>query len=157
MSSSSTTNKFNFMTDSFKEETPKAVGEEKTPDSKVADEPVKEGSINKATQKKPKPSEKATPEIAPPTQKSTKKTPAKSNSSKKEKKIPLPAAVKSREREELETIGKRSDPNYKTVGIMLPLKAHKRAKILLMDDPEERDFSDLMTDLLTDWLTEQSS
>ena len=158
MSSSSTTNKFNFMTDSFKEETPKAVGEEKTTDSKVADEPVKEGSTNKATQKKPKSSEKATPEIAPPMQQSTKKTPTKSNSSNKEKKPSVPAAaVKNRETEELETIGKRSDPNYKTVGIMLPLKAHKRAKILLMDDPEERDFSDLMTDLLTDWLTEQGS
>lgn len=148
MSSNSTSNKFDFMTSDFKEETPKVVGDEKTPNSKVIDEPVKEISIEETPQETPKPK-----------QKSSKKTPAKNKSGKgkNEKKTSTPAvSIKSSENGEVETVGKRSDPNYKTVGIMLPLKAHKRAKILLMDDPEERDFSDLMTDLLEEWLAEQS-
>ncbi|MEM9272265.1 MAG: hypothetical protein AAGA80_04775 [Cyanobacteria bacterium P01_F01_bin.143] len=60
-------------------------------------------------------------------------------------------------KEENSNLGKRSDPNYKTVGVLLPQKAHKKAKILLMDDQQGRDFSDLMTELLEGWLKEQSS
>ena len=53
---------------------------------------------------------------------------------------------------EKQNLGKRSNPIYKTVGIFLPQKDHKEAKKLLMDDPKQRDFSDLMTELLEQWL-----
>lgn len=144
------------MTDSFKEEEKSKAGEDKKAlKSEVIEKPVEETPSEEKTPKTPK------SQPTKPKQKSTKKAATKSNSSEKkraeEKKAPASvASTKSSNSGELEPIGKRSDPNYKTVGIMLPLKAHKRAKILLMDDPEERDFSDLMTELLEDWLAEQS-
>ncbi len=39
--------------------------------------------------------------------------------------------------------------------LLMPKKLHKKAKVLLMDDDEERDFSDLMTELLKGWLAKQ--
>ena len=154
MSSSSTPNKFNFMTDSFKEEeAPKAVEDKKASSTKVTEKPSESASSKETTPERPK------PQTVNPEQKSGKKAAANKNTREKkrgEKKTSAPVApVKNSNSKELESIGKRSDPNYKTVGIMLPLKAHKRAKILLMDDPEERDFSDLMTELLEGWLAEQ--
>lgn len=154
MSSNSTSNKFNFMTSDFKGETPKVAEAEKTPDSKVVDKPVKDISSEETPPTEPKSQDKTNSKTPKPKQKSSKKTPTKG---KNDRKTSTPAAsIRSSENGEVETVGKRSDPNYKTVGIMLPVKAHKRAKILLMDDPEERDFSDLMTDLLQEWLAEQS-
>lgn len=159
MSSNSSSNKFTFMTSDFKGETPKVAEAENTSNSKVVDKPVKDISIEDTPQAKPESQEKTNSEVPKSKQKSSKKPPAKNKSSKgkNDKKTSTPAvSIKSSENGEVETVGKRSDPNYKTVGIMLPVKAHKRAKILLMDDPEERDFSDLMTDLLQEWLAEQS-
>lgn len=53
--------------------------------------------------------------------------------------------------------GKRNNPDYKTVGILLPKQLHKQAKVLLMDDEQKRDFSDLMTELLEQWLNKKMS
>ena len=74
-----------------------------------------------------------------------------SSQSKTTKKSPRPEPTSTNAESE-EKIGKRSDPNYKTVGILLPKQAHKKAKILLMDDERERDFSALMGELLEKWL-----
>ena len=48
--------------------------------------------------------------------------------------------------------GKRSDPNYTQVGCYLPRSLNNQVKVKLIDD--SRDFSDLVAELLTDWLTD---
>ena len=50
--------------------------------------------------------------------------------------------------------GKRSDPDYKVVGIQLPIALHRKAKELLLKDGDERNFSELMTQLLSEWVNE---
>ncbi len=94
----------------------------------------------------------------------TKKTRKKTTTNQQkstESKIPTAkvssTTTKTVTKEENSNLGKRSDPNYKTVGVLLPQKAHKKAKIILMDDKQGRDFSDLMTELLEGWLKEQES
>jgi hypothetical protein len=47
--------------------------------------------------------------------------------------------------------GKRSNPDFEQVGAYIEKKIHMKVKKRLLDDPE-RDFSDLINDLLTDWL-----
>lgn len=46
--------------------------------------------------------------------------------------------------------GKRSDPRYTQVGCYLPIELNNRVKIKLVADP--RDFSDLVAELLDNWL-----
>ena len=67
MSSSSTTNKFNFMTDSFKEEEekPKAKGEQKRQQTPRSLKSLSKKDLStKRLRKSQRPSEKATPEIS---------------------------------------------------------------------------------------------
>ena len=47
--------------------------------------------------------------------------------------------------------GKRSDPNYIQVGAYIPKELDRRVKRLLIDD-DELDFSDLVAQLLEDWV-----
>jgi hypothetical protein len=68
------------------------------------------------------------------------------------KKEPKKAEVKE---DKTDKTGKRNNPDYKVVGVLMPKKLHKKAKVLLMDDDEERDFSDLMSELLEGWLAAQ--
>ena len=49
--------------------------------------------------------------------------------------------------------GKRSDPNFTQVSAYIPKDLHKRVKVELMDG--DRQFSDLVTELLTNWLKDQ--
>ena len=48
--------------------------------------------------------------------------------------------------------GKRSDPSYTQVGCYLPRELNNRVKMKLVAD--SRDFSDLVAELLDDWLSE---
>ena len=48
--------------------------------------------------------------------------------------------------------GKRSDPGYKVVGVQLPIALHRKAKELLLRTGDQRNFSDLMTQLLQEWV-----
>jgi hypothetical protein len=50
--------------------------------------------------------------------------------------------------------GKRSDPNYIQVGAYIPKELNKDVKRLLVDT--EGDFSDLVTELLKQWVNQQS-
>jgi len=46
--------------------------------------------------------------------------------------------------------GKRSNPDYVQVGAHIPKELHRQVKRRLFD--EERDFGDLMTELLQTWM-----
>ncbi|PZO20903.1 MAG: hypothetical protein DCF25_05925 [Leptolyngbya foveolarum] len=48
--------------------------------------------------------------------------------------------------------GKRSDPTYTQVGCYLPRALNNKVKVKLVED--SRDFSDLVAELLTDWLSD---
>lgn len=50
--------------------------------------------------------------------------------------------------------GKRSDPNYTQVGAYIPKSLNRDVKRLLVD--EEKDLSDLITELLKDWVSSKS-
>jgi|GEM_PF-5801235 len=143
MSTNSKPNKYGFIAEEFESKEPEITQETVSQSSTVAT-PTEPIPVKEAPQKTSQLKEET---------KSKTSTPNKKK--KKETSLPI-APIKSTVSEESGTVGKRSDPNYKVVGTLLPLKAHKKAKILLMDDPEGRDFSDLMTDLLEAWLAEQS-
>ena len=49
--------------------------------------------------------------------------------------------------------GKRSDPNFTQVSAYIPKDLNKRVKVELMKG--DRQFSDLVTELLTNWLEDQ--
>lgn len=51
--------------------------------------------------------------------------------------------------------GKRSDPNFIQVGAYIPKDLNQRVKRRLFD--EEIDFSELVAELLEDWLSKKSS
>lgn len=48
--------------------------------------------------------------------------------------------------------GKRSDPSYTQVGCYIPKELNSRVKVKLVGD--SRDFSDLVAELLDNWLTD---
>jgi hypothetical protein len=50
--------------------------------------------------------------------------------------------------------GKRSDPNYEQVGAYIPKDLNKQVKRLLLD--EEIDFSDLVAQLLSEWVKQRT-
>jgi predicted nuclease of restriction endonuclease-like (RecB) superfamily len=49
-------------------------------------------------------------------------------------------------------VGKRSDPNYKQITAYISVAIHKRVKLLLLEKDEHRDFSELIQDLLDEYL-----
>lgn len=51
--------------------------------------------------------------------------------------------------------GKRSNPDYTQVGAYIPIALEKQVKKLLVD--EEFDFSELVSQLLEDWVKQKSS
>ena len=52
--------------------------------------------------------------------------------------------------------GKRTAPDYVQVGVYIPKKLHAQAKVLLINEETEKDFSQLMGDLLSDYLHKRS-
>jgi hypothetical protein len=63
--------------------------------------------------------------------------------------------VEEPQRRRRKTMGKRSDPNYMQVGAYIPKDLNKDVKRLLVDT--DGDFSDLVTELLRNWVNQQSS
>lgn len=59
-----------------------------------------------------------------------------------------PAPARQRRREK---VGKRSDPKYLQVGAYIPITLDRKIKKALIDDG--RDFSQLVEDLLTQWVS----
>ena len=51
--------------------------------------------------------------------------------------------------------GKRSNPDYKVVGVQLSVLLHRKAKELLLKKGEEKNFSDLINELLEDWVNHE--
>jgi hypothetical protein len=48
--------------------------------------------------------------------------------------------------------GKRSDPNYKQITAYISIDIHKQVKQLMFNDDDRRDFSELMQELLEDYI-----
>jgi len=63
---------------------------------------------------------------------------------------PAPALVDEPKRRQRKATGKRSDPNYIQVGAYVPIELNKSVKRLLVD--KEQDFSELVSDLLAEWV-----
>ena len=53
--------------------------------------------------------------------------------------------------------GKRTAPDYVQVGVYIPKKLHHEAKVLLIREGGNRDFSQLVGDLLTDYALRRNS
>lgn len=64
---------------------------------------------------------------------------------------PLPEPAPRRTRPQ----GKRSDPSYLQVGAYIPKTLNKQVKRKLLDT--DQDFSDLVTQLLTQWVQDDSN
>lgn len=58
----------------------------------------------------------------------------------------------SKQRRSRAKTGKRSDPTYTQVGCYLPRDLNNQVKVKLVED--SRDFSDLVAELLNDWLSD---
>ena len=63
---------------------------------------------------------------------------------------PAPEPAPEPKRRQRKATGKRSDPNYIQVGAYIPKDLNKEVKRSLVD--YEGDFSDLVTQLLEEWL-----
>ncbi len=131
-------NKFNFLKDDFSEDETKKPASELENQQSLSQSSPESTSSRRSTTSSSKTRKKTQ---SRPKSESVPKTPTRGKSRKSE---PIPEIE--------EKTGKRSNPDYKTVGVLLPKQAHKKAKILLMDDEQERDFSTLMTQLLEKWL-----
>lgn len=69
-------------------------------------------------------------------------------------KTPQPEPEPEPKRRQRKATGKRSDPNYIQVGAYIPKELNKDVKRLLVD--AESDFSDLVTELLEQWVKRQN-
>ena len=54
-------------------------------------------------------------------------------------------------------VGKRTAPDYVQVGIYLPKALHNQAKVMLIQEGKDRDFSQLVADLLENHLPQQQT
>jgi hypothetical protein len=61
---------------------------------------------------------------------------------------PVPEVIP--QKRQRKATGKRSDPNYIQVGAYVPIEVNKSVKRLLVD--KEQDFSELVSDLLAEWV-----
>lgn len=52
--------------------------------------------------------------------------------------------------------GKRSDPDYVGFTTYIRKETHRNVKRALLDEPDERELSELVEDLLVDWLKSQA-
>lgn len=52
-------------------------------------------------------------------------------------------------------VGKRTAPDYVQVGVYIPKRLHHEAKVLLIRDGADRDFSQLIGDLLTEYVNKR--
>lgn len=54
-------------------------------------------------------------------------------------------------------IGKRTAPDYVQVGVYIPKQLHNQAKVLLIQQGQDRDFSQLIGDLLSAYVNHQNT
>lgn len=54
-------------------------------------------------------------------------------------------------------VGKRKDPDYDQVTAYVRKETHRRAKIALLEQPDKQEFSELVEQLLTQWLEQRQS
>jgi hypothetical protein len=54
-------------------------------------------------------------------------------------------------------LGKRTAPDYVQVGVYIPKRLHNEAKVLLIHEGADRDFSQLIGDLLAEYVLGQSA
>jgi hypothetical protein len=54
-------------------------------------------------------------------------------------------------------LGKRTAPDYVQVGVYIPKQLHNQAKILLIHEGQDRDFSQLIGDLLSAYVDHQNT
>ncbi len=52
-------------------------------------------------------------------------------------------------------VGKRTAPDYVQVGVYIPKQLHNKAKVLLINEGADRDFSQLVGDLLSAYVSKQ--
>lgn len=52
-------------------------------------------------------------------------------------------------------VGRRSDPNYMQASAYVPRQLRRQVERALLNDPSERDYSELIEELLRKWLTDQ--
>ncbi|MEP0908915.1 hypothetical protein NC969_25685 [Leptolyngbya subtilissima ST-M1] len=74
---------------------------------------------------------------------------------KREKGKAAPAPETEPKKRQRKATGKRSDPNYIQVGAYIPIELNKSVKRLLVDD--DKDFSDLVSELLEQWVRENNA
>ena len=53
-------------------------------------------------------------------------------------------------------LGKRTAPDYVQVGVYIPKQLHNQAKVLLIHEGQDRDFSQLIGDLLSVYVDQQN-
>jgi hypothetical protein len=53
--------------------------------------------------------------------------------------------------------GKRAAPGYVQVGVYIPKKLHNEAKVTLIQEGADRDFSQLIADLLTEYVNTRTT
>lgn len=73
----------------------------------------------------------------------------------KAKATPAAEPVPEPKKRQRKATGKRSDPDYIQVGSYIPKELNKEVKRALVD--YEGDFSDLVAELLADWVERQSA
>jgi hypothetical protein len=54
-------------------------------------------------------------------------------------------------------LGKRTAPDYVQVGVYIPKQLHNQAKVLLIHEGADRDFSQLIGDLLAQYVNKQTA
>ena len=54
-------------------------------------------------------------------------------------------------------LGKRTAPDYVQVGVYIPKQLHNQAKVLLIHEEQDRDFSQLIGDLLSAYVDQQNT
>ncbi|MGG6242863.1 hypothetical protein ACQ4N7_30070 [Nodosilinea sp. AN01ver1] len=74
---------------------------------------------------------------------------------KREQGKAAPATEAEPQKRQRKATGKRSDPNYIQVGAYIPIELNKSVKRLLVDD--DKDFSDLVSELLEQWVQSNSA
>lgn len=67
----------------------------------------------------------------------------------------VPAQARVRAANNGKAFGRRSDPDYMQASAYVPRQLRRQVERVLLNDPSERDYSQLIEELLQKWLTEQ--
>ncbi len=68
----------------------------------------------------------------------------------------VPAQARVRAANNGKAFGRRSDPDYMQASAYVPRQLRRQVERVLLNDPSERDYSQLIEELLQKWLTEQN-